>query len=53
MNVEKNPRQARKLAKEQKKLQQLAKKNPSKLKGKDAAKARRRVQFDNFDTVEE
>lgn len=48
MNYDKNPNQARKLAKEQKRLRRIARQNPNKLQGRDRAVAEWDVEFDNY-----
>lgn len=48
MNFDKNPNQARKLAKEQKRLRRIARRNPDQLQGRDRAIAQWDVEFDNY-----
>lgn len=49
MNFSKNPKQARKMAKEAAKLRKIANKNPERLQGQELAKARRELLLENYD----
>ena len=48
MNAQKDPRLARKLAKEQKHLRRQARKNPNALRGKERAICDWDIEFDNY-----
>lgn len=53
MNFEKAPRQAVKLAKQQKRLRRIAKQNPNKLQGRERAMADWTIELDNYEDKRE